>query len=83
MLVAHRKQADLLMEVARRGGRQPVNRRYQPPMSEFNGLIRRGNLTITREGPASCRTTMLVLTEKGREETLALARHYGTSAKRL
>lgn len=83
MLVPRRKQADLLMEIAKRGGSQSVNRHYQPPLRVYNALIKRGNLRVTRSGLPSCRTTSVVLTEAGRAETYALARHYGLTAQGL
>lgn len=83
MLVPHRKQADLLMQVARRSGRHSVNRRCMPPLRLFNDLIRRGSLSVSRSGLPRSRTTVVQLTQKGRDESLQLARHYGLKTSSL
>ena len=83
MLKPHHKQADLLMQVACRSGRHSVNRRRMPPLDTFSQLIKRGSLTVVREGPPRTRTTIVALTEAGRKESLELAPHYGVKPEAL
>lgn len=79
MLKPHHKQSDLLMEVAgRHEGRRSVNRRYCPPLETYSILIKRGHLEVERSGTPRCRTTFVVLTEKGLAEVAGLKRHYNT-----
>lgn len=77
MLKPHHKQADLLMGIAARyHGQRSVNRRYCPPLTAYNGLLKKGLVTVGRAGFPTCRTTFVELTEKGLTEIKGLMRHY-------
>lgn len=84
MLKPNHNQADLLMTVARRhGGQHPVNRHYMPPLHVFAKLIKRGSLTVKREGLSKSRTTYVELTAAGRAEAIGLAPSYQIEASVL
>lgn len=77
MLKPHHKQADLLMGIAARyHGQRSVNRRYCPPLKVYNGLLKKGLVTVGRSGLPSTRTTFVKLTEKGFAQIKGLMRHY-------
>ena len=79
MLKPHHIQSDLLMEVAgRHQGRRAVNRRYCPPLSAFDTLLKKGYVKTEREGLPKTRTTFVVLTDKGLAAVRGLVRHYET-----
>lgn len=77
MLKPHHKQADLLMDIAARyRGQRSVNRRYCPPLTAYNILLKRGLVAVDRTGLPNCRTTFVKLTEDGLAQVKGLLRHY-------
>lgn len=77
MLKPHHKQADLLMDIAARyHGERSVNRRYCPPLTVYNTLLKKGLVAVDRTGLPKSRTTFVKLTEDGLAQVKGLMRHY-------